>query len=160
MKEVFVRSGFFPCRKGEFFQRCRRSINSKILIDSNKEVNNTIEFELSSVRLCDSGCAFHDEINSFGRPFRQSYKFIVDYYESVDNILWTAIFQNSQHNSIDDFDEILNLVLNASADQVLMNCSLVLIFINQLSESEVDTKLKQFYVNVPDYVLESDTPLE
>ncbi len=64
-----------------------------------------------------------------------------------------AVLQNSQHHSIDDLDEVLDLVVNASTDQVFVNCGLVLVFVHQLSQSEVDAEFEQFQIDVSQDVL-------
>ncbi len=64
-----------------------------------------------------------------------------------------AVLQNSQHHSIDNLDEVLNLVVDTSTDQVFVNCGLVLVFIHQLSQSEVDAEFKQLQVDASQDVL-------
>ena len=66
IEEVFIGSGFFFGGEGEVFQRSSGRVDGKVLINSHKEVNNTIKFEFSSVRLCDSGSAFHNQVDGFG----------------------------------------------------------------------------------------------
>lgn len=50
----------------------------------------------------------------------------------VNNILRVTVFKNSEHDSVDDLDEILNLELYASINQIFVDKSLILVFINQL----------------------------
>lgn len=60
VKEVFLRFWLLFGWQNEFLQWTDRWINSKVLIDGNKEINNTIKFKFSSVGLCHSRSTFHD----------------------------------------------------------------------------------------------------
>lgn len=78
----------------------------------------------------------------------------------VNNILRVAVFKNSEHDTVDDLDEVFNLELYASINQILVNKSLILVFIYQLSQSKVNTHPKKSLINVSDNVLALDTCLK
>jgi len=60
VKEVFLRFWLLFGRQDKFLQWTDRWIDSKVLIDGNKEINNAIKLKLSSVGLCYSRSTFHD----------------------------------------------------------------------------------------------------
>lgn len=47
-----------------------------------------------------------------------------------------SAFQQSQHHAIDNLNEILYLVFDVAVAQILVDCVLVLVFIDELGQGE------------------------
>ena len=53
-----------------------------------------------------------------------------------------TVLQNSKHDTVDHFDEVLGLVVNIAAYEVLVDGGFVLVLVDQLAEGEVDAELE------------------
>lgn len=69
-------------------------------------------------------------------------KLIVNHYQGVDNVLRMTVLQDSKHDTVDNFDEVLGLVVNIAAYEVLVDGGFVLVLVDQLAEGEVDAELE------------------
>ena len=79
--------------------------------------------------------------------------------ESVHDLLWVAVLQYPQHDPVDHLDEVLYLVVDASALKVVVDQGLVLVLINQLLEGKVGPRVEQL-VHVADHKLALDALLK